>query len=144
MLDEHKLLRRPSKPVEPILENRYLIIFPEEMGIPVCPVRSVSRPTMSINNGSPPYFVTYTTWNDMEIIFNGRMEQLYEQLYNKVYRNFMSYDHTTRKMEIKLKIISPTGVVVSEWVVMGLISSFSYHRDDLMVNFNVDYAILNF
>lgn len=162
-MSEYKLLKRPSKPtppspptppatkmiregvkppqqVEPIWGNRYSITFPEEIGIPECFVRSVSRPSMNINNGSSPYYYTHTTWDDMEIIFNGRMGQLYDQ----VYRNFMSYDITTQKIEIKVQIINPTGTVVSESVIMGVIRSTSYNNDDLIMIFAVDYAILNF
>lgn len=129
-------------PFEPMRQNRFLITFPENFGIPPSYlVRSASRLSCSINNG-------VMRWDDMEIKFADPINPSIQHIFFDMIR-----DHTiVNVMDIKIQMLDPVGSIVSEWVVNGFISEVNfgevdYSNDSITevgITIVVNHAILNY
>lgn len=129
-------------PFEPMRQNRFLITFPENLGLPPSYlVRSASRPSCSINNG-------VIRWHDMEIKFVDPINPSVQQIFVDMIRNH----DITNVMDIKIQMLDPVGSIVSEWVVNGFISEVNFGEVDYCsdsitevgITIVVNHAILNY
>ena len=130
-------------PYEPMVRNPFLVSFPEELGIPDHLLKSTSRPTIRSNNFG------LMEWDDIEFKF-------YDPIASSVQQTFFNLINNNElihyRIEIKIKMLDPTGVVISEWEVNGFIkeinfADLSYDTDeitDCTLIFGVNYAILRF
>lgn len=143
MENQMRQINNVPLPYEPMRQNRYLVRFPEEFGISEYFVKSTSRPTIRRTN------VGMLEWDDIEFKFHDPITPSVQQ----ILFNFINGDNGFHnRLEIKIQMLDPTGVVVSEWVVYGFIKEIdfgelSYDSDELSqcrMVFGIDNAILNF
>jgi hypothetical protein len=126
---------------EPMRQNRFLIVFPENTNIPSHLVRSGCRPSCSVNNG-------IMRWDDMEITFYDPIAPSTQQIFVDMIRNNTIHNI----MDVKINMLDPTGVVVSEWAINGFISSINFGELDyssdlsceVSITLTINHAILNY
>jgi len=126
-------------PFEPLMKNRFYISFPENTRIPSHLVKSGFLLKYSYNNGR-------IEWDDMKISFYNPIEPSIQQIFVDMMRN----DSIQNIMNMTIKMLDPTGRVVSEWSVNGFISGvnfgeFDYSSDsplELSINIVVNHATL--
>lgn len=126
---------------EPMRQNRFLIIFPENTGIPSYLVKSSCRPSCRITNSQ-------VIWNDMEITFHDPIDPSTQRIFVDMITNRT----ITNIMDIKLHMLDPIGNVVSEWIIYGHISEVNFGEVDysshnsmeVSINLVVRNAILNY
>ena len=132
----------PPTHFEPMRTNRFLVTFPESFNISPYFVRMVSRPTMIVSQHG------LHEWEDIDIT-------LYDPISPSMSQNIfqlMSSDLITQPMTFLIQMLDPTGVVVSEWLIWGRVSSIDYgmldYSDDslteIKMTISVSNATLNF
>jgi hypothetical protein len=135
-------------PYEPKRNNRWILELPEELGIDSWMVKSVPRPrlrarTEHINGGydSPPFWirfmdpigpsVTQKLWDLYLGINNSNLED--DMVHGVILENLRTrFDGIRRNgVDMKLKMLDPTGVVVESWDIDGCrILDFDFGRLD--------------
>ena len=128
---------------EPMRQNRYLVYFPEEYEIQPWMVKSTSRPTVRRTN------VGLMEWDDIEFKFYDPIGPSTQQLLYNLVRGDNGFHN---RIEIKIQMIDPVGMVVSEWIVYGFIKEINFgelnYMSDEMTEttlvFGIDNAVLNF
>lgn len=134
------VLRIPI-PHEPMLQNRFLVRFPERLGISEYMVKSTSRPSCTFNNGM-------MQWDDMTLTFYDPVSPSVAQPLFQL----MNDQELNRNLEVKIEMLDPTGVVVSRWSVYGFLSEINFgdldYEDDSVTEISltmcVHHAILDF
>lgn len=105
--------------LEYMRQNRFLFVFPENLGIPSFLVRSATRLSCSIING-------VMVWNDLEIKFVNAINPSIQRFFYDMIRN----NTITNVMEIKIQMLDPVGSIVNEWMVNGYISELNFGEVD--------------
>jgi hypothetical protein len=126
---------------EPMRQNRFLVNFPEIFNISPYLVRMTSRPAATFNNG-------LVTWDDIQFtlydpISPSTSQRIYELIGGQIFYN---------PLVIKLEMLDPVGIVVSDWSIWGVINSVNfgdldYSSDelaDVTLNMSVSNVILNY
>lgn len=138
------LLKGSSKQFEqfePMKQNRFLYVFPEETGIPSNLVRGGSNPSCSVKTDR-------VIWNDMKITFYDPIVDSVGQLFVDMIRN----NTIQNVINFEIHMLDPIGHVVSKWTISGFISSvnfgeLSYSSDlvtEVSINLVISDAVLNF
>jgi hypothetical protein len=157
------LLMKMPFTYEPKRKNRFILTFPNELGINSWYVESSSRPKMKIGSVEIPFLNTSTfvagrfTWEAMDVTFRDPIgpsaaQALMEwvRLTAESITGRMGYAAGYKK-DIDLEMLDPTGVAVEKWKLIGcFITSFdgdslSYDDDKLStvkVNLQMDRCIL--
>ena len=137
----------PSTPgeylFEPMMKNRFYVELPEYLDIPNSLVRSTVRPVFRRNVSG------FTSWDDIVIRFYDPIAPSTQQSLFNLINNDNVFNN---QIEFKFQMLDPTGAVVSEWSIYGLIKEInfgelSYDNDDITetsMTVMVDRAILNF
>lgn len=121
---------------EPKRNNRWVLELPEELGIESWMVKSIPRPRMRartehINGGydCPPFWVrfmdpigpsvTQKLW-DLYLGINNSNLEIGQQHEARIENLIIRFDNIRRfGMDMKLKMLDPTGVVVESWDIKG-------------------------
>lgn len=134
----------PATQYEPMRQNRFVVTFPESLNIPSYFIRNTSRPSLSFNNQNG----LRHEWDDIEfVLFDAIGDSSSQRIFELI-----NSPQIENPMVVKLEMLDPTGVVVSDWSIWGRISSIDfgsvdYTSDDLMeikITMSVSNAILNF
>jgi hypothetical protein len=126
------LLNAPLK-YEPKTKNRWLLVFPEDVGIQSWAVKSVDAPKVTINKkemsfvNTKTYVNTSYEWGEMnctirDFIAPSQSEALMEwfRLHAESVTGRMGYNVGCAK-DIILESLDPTGVVTSQWLLKNTI-----------------------
>ena len=145
------LLQSPLKS-EPKKQNRWLLRFPTDIGIQTWACKSVDAPKMAITTNEMKFINTSTfvigsyKWNAMAIkvrdfiapsTSQGLIEWL--RLHAESVTGRMGYNVGSSK-SITLELLDPTGVRISEWLLVNCIltetvdfgGSFDYANDEVV------------
>jgi hypothetical protein len=157
------LLMKMPFTYEPKRKNRFILTFPNDLGINSWYVESASRPKMKINEVEIPFLNTSTwvagrfTWDAMDVTFRDPIgpsaaQALMEwvRLTAESITGRMGYAAGYKK-DVDLELLDPTGVAVEKWKLIGCFitnfdgDSLSYDDDKLStvkVNLRMDRCIL--
>lgn len=125
------LLNKMPIPFEPKRKNRWVLRFPQELGIQEFWLVSASRPSLTIGEVEIPLFNTSTyvagrfNWETIDVtmrdgIGNSTMQTVMEwiRLCAESVTGRMGYAAGYKK-NVELEMLDPTGVVVEKWVIEG-------------------------
>jgi len=127
---------------EPMRTNRFLVTFPGSFNISPYFVRQTNRPSMTIGPHG------HYEWNDIEMtLYDPISPSMSQNIYQLIDSNLI-----TQPMTFLIQMLDPTGVVVSEWSIWGMVSSIDYgvldYGDDspseIKITISVSNAVLNF
>lgn len=141
-LDEESTQRLNRTTIfEPMRANRYLVTFPQSFNIPSYFIRTATRPSISVTDNQP-------FWDDMTF-------ELYDPINPSMSRRIYELIEDQSiygPIVLKLQMLDPTGVVISDWTIYGRINSISYSdldysNDDItsiIMNMSVSNALLHY
>ena len=157
------LLMRMPVPYEPLRKNRFILRFPDELGIQEWWVSTASRPKYTSDEVSIPFLNTETyvigrfRWESMSVTFRDPIgpsaaQALMEwvRLCAESVTGRMGYA-AGYKQNVDLEMLDPTGVVVEKWILEGTFmtdvnfGSLSYSQDalaDISATLRMDRCIL--
>jgi hypothetical protein len=126
------LLNAPLK-YEPKLTNRWVLLFPDDVGIQTWAIESVVSPEITIDSkdmsfiNTKTYYTTGYSWSKMSIsvkdfIAPSQSEALMEwvRLHAESVTGRMGYNVGCAK-DLILQSIDPTGVATEEWLIKNAI-----------------------
>jgi hypothetical protein len=126
------LLNAPLK-YEPKTQNRWVLLFPDDVGIQTWAVKSVGSPKISLAKqemsflNTKTYFVSQYSWESMQVtirdfIAPSQSEALMEwvRLHAESVTGRMGYNVGQAK-DIILQSLDPTGVATEEWLLKNTI-----------------------
>jgi hypothetical protein len=142
------LMRMPTQ-YEPKRKNRFIVTFPDFLGINSWYVESASRPSIDITKKEIKFLNTETyvsgqfKWNEITIKFRDPIGPSASQavmewvrLHAESVTGRMGYA-AGYKQQIILEMLDPTGVAVEKWILEGCLitkaafGEVSYTADDL-------------
>ena len=125
------LLMRMPVPYEPLRKNRFILRFPDELGIQEWWVSTTSRPKYTSDEVAIPFLNTETyvigrfRWESISVTFRDPIgpsatQALMEwvRLHAESVTGRMGYAAGYKK-NIDLEMLDPTGVVVEKWILEG-------------------------
>ncbi len=143
------LLMKMPIPYEPKRENRFILRFPDELGINEWFVETAARPKLTIGTTKIDFLNTSTyvagrfEWNTISVKFRDPIgpsaaQALMEwfRLHAESVTGRMGYAAGYKK-DIELEMLDPTGVVVEKWILQGSFitdlnfNELDYSRDDI-------------
>ncbi|MBT9145892.1 MAG: hypothetical protein DDT42_01769 [candidate division WS2 bacterium] len=133
------LLRQMPIEFEPRKKNRFFIVFPTEIGIADWEVQTMKAPNLVINEVEIPYFNTSTwvigrgVWQAMDVTLVDNLGpstsvkvQEWVRLHHETVTGRQGYAAGYKK-NVSFKIADPTGVPVSEWLLLNcMITNVDY------------------
>ena len=157
------LLMKMPVPYEPKRQNRFIMRFPDELGINEWFVETASRPSITINKQEIQFLNTSTyvagrfNWQPINVKFRDPIgpsaaQALMEwvRLCAETVTGRMGYAAGYKK-DVDLEMLDPTGVVVEKWLLQGCFltsvnfDSLGYGSDTLAsitTNIQMDRCIL--
>ena len=127
---------------EPMIQNRFLVIFPEYLNIPSYLVKKTARPSATFNDRFE------FRWDDINFtlydpITQSTSRRIYELIGAQLLYN---------PLVIKLQMLSPVGDIVSDWSIWGIFNSVDFgdldyssnEMADITLNMSVSNVILNY
>ena len=143
------LLQAPLK-YEPKTQNRWVLLFPDDVGIQTWAVKQVDSPKIAMEKktiqflNTETYFVSSYKWEDMSVtirdfIAPSQSEALMEwvRLHAESVTGRMGYNVGMAK-DIILQSLDPTGVATEEWLLKNTIvtgsvefGSFDYTNSEI-------------
>lgn len=143
------LLMRMPVPYEPLRKNRFILRFPDELGIQEWWVSTTSRPKYTSAEVEIPFLNTSTyvigrfNWESIQVTFRDPIgpsatQALMEwvRLHSETVTGRQGYAAGYKK-DIELEMLDPTGVVVQKWILQGTqlndvdFGSLDYSSSDL-------------
>lgn len=126
---------------EPMIQSRFLVIFPEYLNIPSYLVKKTARPTATFNDG-------LVRWDDIQFTLHDPISPSMSQTIYELIGTEILYS----PMVIKLQMLGPVGDIISDWSIWGAINSadfgdLDYSSDelaDVTLNMSVSNVILNY
>ena len=125
------LLMRMPVPYEPLRKNRFILRFPDELGIQEWWVSTTSRPKYTSQEVEIPFLNTSTyvigrfNWDSIQVTFRDPIgpsatQALMEwvRLHSETVTGRQGYAAGYKK-DIELEMLDPTGVVVQKWILQG-------------------------
>ena len=125
------LLMRMPVPYEPLRKNRFILRFPDELGIQEWWVSTTSRPKYTSQEVEIPFLNTSTyvigrfKWESIQVTFRDPIgpsatQALMEwvRLHSETVTGRQGYAAGYKK-DIELEMLDPTGVVVQKWILQG-------------------------
>jgi len=125
------LLMKMPIPYEPKKQNRFILRFPDELGINEWFVESTSRPSITIKSTEIPFLNTKTyvagqfEWGEIPVTFRDPIgpsaaQALMEwvRLHAESVTGRMGYAAGYKK-NVDLEMLDPTGVVIEKWLLQG-------------------------
>jgi hypothetical protein len=125
------LLMRMPVPYEPLRKNRFILRFPDELGIQEWWVSTTSRPKYTSQEVEIPFLNTSTyvigrfNWESIQVTFRDPIgpsatQALMEwvRLHSETVTGRQGYAAGYKK-DIELEMLDPTGVVVQKWILQG-------------------------
>lgn len=144
------LLMKMPLQYEPKRQNRFILSFPNSLGINSWYVESTTRPKIKISEVPIPFLNTETyvagrfNWESMDVTFRDPIgpsasQALMEwvRLHAESVTGRMGYAAGYKK-DITLEMLDPTGVAVEKWLLIGTFltgvdfDSLSYDSDKLV------------
>ena len=121
------MLMRMPVPYEPLRKNRFILRFPDELGIQEWWVSTTSRPKYTSQETEIPFLNTSTyvigrfTWETIQVVFRDPIgpsatQALMEwvRLHSESVTGRQGYAAGYKK-DIELEMLDPTGVVIERW-----------------------------
>lgn len=157
------LLNAPMQS-ELLRQNRFILTFPDSLGIASWYVSTAERPKVNINKVEIPFLNTSTwvagryTWQPMQIVFRDPIGPSASQALMEWFR--LHAESVTGRMgyfagyarDIELSMLDPTGVTVSKWILKNCMicdalsfGNLNYATDtpaDITVSIQPQYCIL--
>ena len=143
------MLMRMPVPYEPLRKNRFILRFPDELGIQEWWVSTASRPNYTSQEVEIPFLNTSTfvagrfTWETMQVVFRDPIgpsatQALMEwvRLHSESVTGRQGYAAGYKK-DVELEMLDPTGVVVQKWILQGTqinsadFGGLDYNQNDL-------------
>jgi len=143
------LLMRMPVPYEPLRKNRFILRFPDELGIQEWWVSSSKRPGYSSDEVEIPFLNTSTfvigrfKWDTIDVTFKDPIgpsatQALMEwvRLHSESVTGRQGYAAGYKK-DVELEMLDPTGVVVQKWMLQGTMltkadfGSLDYNSSDI-------------
>ena len=125
------MLMRMPVPYEPLRKNRFILRFPDELGIQEWWVSTASRPNYTSQEVEIPFLNTSTfvagrfNWETMQVVFRDPIgpsatQALMEwvRLHSESVTGRQGYAAGYKK-DVELEMLDPTGVVVQKWILQG-------------------------
>ena len=125
------LLMRMPVPYEPLRKNRFILRFPDELGIQEWWVSTTSRPKYTSQEVEIPFLNTSTyvigrfQWETISVTFRDPIgpsatQALMEwvRLHSESVTGRQGYAAGYKK-DVELEMLDPTGVVVQKWILQG-------------------------
>ena len=125
------MLMRMPVPYEPLRKNRFILRFPDELGIQEWWVSSASRPKYTSEETEIPFLNTSTyvigrfKWETISVVFRDPIgpsatQALMEwiRLHSESVTGRQGYAAGYKK-DVELEMLDPTGVVVQKWIIQG-------------------------
>lgn len=122
---------RMPVPYEPLRKNRFILRFPDELGIQEWWVSTTSRPKYTSSEVEIPFLNTSTyvvgrfTWETISVTFRDPIgpsatQALMEwvRLHSESVTGRMGYAAGYKK-DLDLEMLDPTGVAVEKWILQG-------------------------
>ena len=125
------LLMRMPVPYEPLRKYRFILRFPDELGIQEWWVSTTSRPKYTSQEVEIPFLNTSTyvigrfNWESISVTFRDPIgpsatQALMEwvRLHSETVTGRQGYAAGYKK-DVELEMLDPTGVVVQKWILQG-------------------------
>ena len=125
------LLMRMPVPYEPLRKNRFILRFPDELGIQEWWVSTTSRPKYTSDEVEIPFLNTSTyvigrfRWDSISVTFRDPIgpsatQALMEwvRLHSESVTGRQGYAAGYKK-DVELEMLDPTGVVIEKWILQG-------------------------
>jgi len=143
------MLMRMPVPYEPLRKNRFILRFPDELGIQEWWVSTTSRPKYTSEETEIPFLNTSTyvigrfRWETISVTFRDPIgpsatQALMEwvRLHSESVTGRQGYAAGYKK-DVELEMLDPTGVVVQKWILQGThlndadFGGLGYNENDL-------------
>ena len=143
------MLMRMPVPYEPLRKNRFILRFPDELGIQEWWVSTTSRPKYTSDETEIPFLNTSTyvvgrfKWDSISVTFRDPIgpsatQALMEwvRLHSESVTGRQGYAAGYKK-DVELEMLDPTGVVVQKWILQSTqlndadFGSLDYSSNDL-------------
>lgn len=156
------LLMRMPVPYEPLRQNRFILRFPDELGIQEWWVSTTSRPKYTSSEVEIPFLNTSTfvigkfQWESISVTFRDPIgpsatQALMEwiRLHSESVTGRQGYAAGYKK-DVELEMLDPTGVVIEKWIMQGTMITSANFGDldysssdiaDISVTLRFDRAI---
>jgi hypothetical protein len=156
------LLMRMPVPYEPLRKNRFILRFPDELGIQEWWVSTTSRPKYTSQEVEIPFLNTSTyvigrfNWETIDVTFRDPIgpsatQALMEwiRLHSESVTGRQGYAAGYKK-DVELELLDPTGVVIEKWILQGTMITSANFGDldysssdiaDISVTLRFDRAI---
>jgi hypothetical protein len=144
----------PSLNIEPMRKNRFLVVFPEDMGIRPILVRSVILPSMNVvETYESSFFSSIRTTGRVEVsdciikIMPSCGDGLLKKLVD--YQTLQSVELRKRNFDFSVQMLDPTGIVVDEYQMLGSmlkeirVEKLDY-ADDQPVLYEITFGVSHF
>ena len=125
------MLMRMPVPYEPLRKNRFILRFPDELGIQEWWVSTTSRPKYTSDETEIPFLNTSTyvigrfKWDSIQVTFRDPIgpsatQALMEwvRLHSESVTGRQGYAAGYKK-DVELELLDPTGVVIEKWILQG-------------------------
>ncbi len=114
--NDNRVIRNNFVPFEPMVRNRFLVSFPDEIGIGEYMVQSVDRPRAHLRNG-------LVEWENIRIDF---VDPIVPSVSQALSVFFQGENLMNNVLEFKIQMLDPVGTVVSEWIINGFIGTIDF------------------
>jgi hypothetical protein len=129
---------------EPKRPNRFLLLFPDDFDIPPHVVSTTVRPSATFVNGR-------VEWQEIEIVLKDPIGPSMAERINELFLRIGSH-YANRDFTYRIQMLDPTGVVIEEWLITGLITRIDfgvldYSSEELMeitLSIKPNYCVLLF
>lgn len=120
---------------ELLRQNRFILIFPQELNIPNTLVKSTSRPTCRFEINANDRIAS---WDDIKVTFYDPIVPSIQQTLHDIIHNEVLRQH---RMFFKLQSLDPIGTVVNEWSIFGFISEMNFGQLDYTSDLDTEVSL---
>lgn len=135
---------------EPMRKNRFLIIFPEKLGIHPFYARSINLPTAKVITSVVSSFFSHKQFDRVD--FTDCKIKLMPTCDNKILKKLFDLQSKFEKINVRVQMLDPTAVVIEEYQLLGTflkeikIEELDYGNSDPVyydLTLSVDYVTID-
>lgn len=138
----------PPPDLEPMRKNRFLVVFPDELGIHPIFVRSITLPKVEvISVAEPAYFGRFRVSERIEV--TDCLLKLMPSCGKDLLKNLLDIQKRSKNFDFRVQMLDPTGMVVEEYkMISSVLKEISVetldYKNDESVYYNVRLAVSHF
>lgn len=134
--------------IEPMRKNRFLVVFPDELGIHPIFVRSITLPKVEvISIAEQSYFGRFRLAERIDV--SDCLLKLIPSCGKDLLKKLLDIQMQSKIFDFRVQMLDPTGMVVDEYIMMGSVlkeirvETLDYKNDEPL-NYDVRFAVSQF